>query len=680
MRHAQGPVPITAIGGSVAATVAWRARAVLRVTVVVKATFALLPDAPMTLLAPDPIEPDEAEGDPGYGLRAAGDLAPYLGQTDVLLAGHAHAAPGASSVTARFAIVRDEETLIEKALELAVPPGALLSSRGAGTPATLRIPLAGMSPLSKHWPVRKRLLQGLDPRSLEAPIAEIPEPFDWNYFQAAPLDQRIEALQGNEWVLLGCMHPGLAEFGSRLPGARGVARLYGRAPGLRGRAIPLTEDTLCIDVDRQRCSVLFRGHFPVSSEQEFASLHIVAGVELPGRALSWVDPFPQAGAAARPSQPGLPSPPSRPSQPPSAPAPAVPFPKAPVPAAPSSPLEGTMALSREDAERLWAAQAKSSNAPAVARVPSAPASKLGPGSPPAPMPPPPRPEAPSRLEGTVAWSDDNPLLGTMALSDADAARLKAAQATPFTPLGPSAVARVPSVPGSRPGPGAPPAPPPAPFSTAPQTAPSANALGPEASNPLFGTMELSDADAKRLATAQATPFTPSTTPAVARVPCAPASKLGPGPLPASMAAPPPAAPQATPHASPSSPWAAAPSPLEGTMAWSEEDAAKLMAGKPTPFGAQGAPLPPPPPPPPRSSQPASHWTEREVPQAAYVPPARISRPPDEPAVASFSAPQPLPIPPPPLSAPAAETGSEEPPRTLGENFLEAMADAGEGSA
>jgi hypothetical protein len=642
MRHAQGPVPITAIGGSVAATVAWRARGILRVTVVVKATFALLPDAPMTLLAPDPIEPDEAEGDPGYGLRAAGDLAPYLGQTDVLLAGHAHAAPGASSVTARFAIVRDEETLIEKALELAVPPGALLASRGAGTPATLRIPLAGMSPLSKHWPVRKRLLQGLDPRLLEAPIAEIPEPFDWNYFQAAPLDQRIEALQGNEWVLLGCMHPGLAEFGSRLPGARGVARLYGRAPGLRGRAIPLTEDTLCIDVDRQRCSVLFRGHFPVSSEQEFASLHIMAGVELPGRALTWADPFPLAGAAARPSQPG--------SAPALAPAPAAPFPKAPVPAAPSSPLEGTMALSREDAERLWAAQAKSSNAPAVARVPSAPASKLGPGSPPAPMPPPRGPEAPNRLEGTVAWSEEDPRLGTMVFSDADAARLKAAQATPFTPSGPSAVPRAP-------------APIPPPLSTAPQTAPNVGALLTEESNPLFGTMALSDADAARLKTAPATPFKPSSTPAMARVPIAPASKVGPG----SPSAPLPAPPR--PEAS---------NPLEGTMALSDEAATRFKAGKLTPFEAQGAPIPAPPPP--RPSQPASHWAEREAPQAAYVPPARSSSPHAEPAVASFSAPQPLPIPPPPLSAPAAETGSVEPPQTLGEHFLEAMAGETEGAA
>ena len=155
----------------------------------------------------------------------------------------------------------------------------------------------------------------------------------------------------------------------------------------------------------------------------------------------------------------------------------------------------------------------------------------------------------------------------------------------------------------------------------------------------------------------------------------PASKLGPSASPAPVPTPLSTAQKSSPNAG--APWEEPPSHLTGTLAINDEDAAKLRAVNVTPFGAQGASTPAP-----VAARPpvsGSRWTEREVPQAAYVPLAVRSRSQDEPAAASFSAPQPMPSPPPALSAPASAMESLEPPETLGEHFLAAMVRAGEGA-
>src|SRR5262245_651630 len=85
--------PATALGPVSAATVAWRARGALYLTAVVKATFELVPEGRMRPTEPDSIASDEESDPSGVGLRAAGDLAPYLGQPEVWLTGHAAVPP-----------------------------------------------------------------------------------------------------------------------------------------------------------------------------------------------------------------------------------------------------------------------------------------------------------------------------------------------------------------------------------------------------------------------------------------------------------------------------------------------------------------------------------------------------------------------------------------------------------
>src|SRR6185295_17776713 len=90
---------------------------------------------------------------------------------------------------------------------------------------------AGFAPISRFWPARKRMLGKIDRNLLDQPIAEIPEGMPWDYFQSAPPDQQIEPLRGGEWLVLDGVHPTLARISTRVPMARGAARVVMARPG-----------------------------------------------------------------------------------------------------------------------------------------------------------------------------------------------------------------------------------------------------------------------------------------------------------------------------------------------------------------------------------------------------------------------------------------------------------------
>lgn len=275
---------------AVAATIAWRHAGQLFVTVVVKGSFMLVPGGAARLVEPEPIARNDVPDAGGVALRTAGDLAPYAPLADVWLTGHAPAPPlGSESPHVALDLIRDGELLLHKGLDL---------SPEVETAPSRQLRIVGMGPLSKDWPIRRRLLGSLDPRLLEGLLIEIPNSFNWNYFQAAPLDQRIDRIRGDEELTLTGMCSEHPEFVTWLPGCRAVARLYAPMGSLRaGRPVPLTGSTFCIDVDRQHCSVVWRGYFPVSGLDALGRIHIVAGVELLGKPLVWPDPFPSEDTA-----------------------------------------------------------------------------------------------------------------------------------------------------------------------------------------------------------------------------------------------------------------------------------------------------------------------------------------------------------------------------------------------
>lgn len=345
---------IAPLRGAAAAAVAWCTNGRLHLTVIAKATFAFMADAPASLTEPQAIVRAEvyAGNDPRRSPQLTSDLSAYLPRADVLFTGSAYA-PGGVSVRAlpvRLAIFSGQRPVIDKRLLAQDASGFLrmpvIYERapcgvggienpfgvvpGQGEPGIIDPAkpdrMAGLGPIGRGWPLRKRLLGATPRRAIEAPIAEIPADFDWSYFNAAPLDQRTDFLRGNEWILLEGLHPSLPRFRTCLPGARGRARVHGlSAFGVaEGATLELVADTLFIDGDAQLCTVVWRRSFPLSSEAALAAVRVVAGVEVAGEAIVWPEP-------------PLRAPPRAPAASPRAPA-----------ASPAAPPAGTLALSPEE--------------------------------------------------------------------------------------------------------------------------------------------------------------------------------------------------------------------------------------------------------------------------------------------------------------------------------------------
>jgi hypothetical protein len=320
--------------------VVFRQRGHLRVTAIVKATFALVADGVMTVAPPSEIIVKErfSNRSPTASLQAASDLSPHRPRVDVTFAGHAYAPGGSACVSSvRLAVFRGS-ALVDKTINVygdrtyataAAPrpfdrmpivyerayavfddPSIAENPAGVATPNLVdprdaKRPV-GFGPISRYWPSRKRLLgaidaHGLDPffRGGAETHPEIPEAFDWRYFQSAPPDQQIDTLHGDEWIVLDGLHPTSPRLASRLPSALAVARVHGRAGAGNGAGEPLLliPDTVAIDGDRQSCDVVWRGSLAVAGgEAALSSLRIVADLELPGRPVAWTQ---QAPAAAR---------------------------------------------------------------------------------------------------------------------------------------------------------------------------------------------------------------------------------------------------------------------------------------------------------------------------------------------------------------------------------------------
>jgi hypothetical protein len=524
-------VDLGTVGPTTGAAVVWRSSGRLHVTVVVKATFAFVPGAPMTVSIPDEIHRAERHhpSAPAHG----SDLAPYLASADVLLTGHACAPEGerVSALTVRLAVFR-EQALLDKTIHVygdraGADPAPfdrmpIVLERAYGGPASSDNPVgtgvegrspnlfdptdptrpACFGPIPEAFPSRRRLLGKVDRHALDQPIAEIPADFDWTYFQAAPLDQRTKHLQGDEWIVLEGLHPEPRRVQSRLPGARGRARVYGLEGGVEGHPLTLAADTVAIDADELTCSVVWRGSFPVAGEGALAALHVDAGVELEGRPVEWP-----------------------PAPPPKAPAIAP----APLPVAtpPRASFEGTVAVP-DEAQAPLAGRRPLPFGAAAGSAPQRPA------VPPAPPAPPSRPN----FTGTVAAPDAEP---------------SAAPRRPM-PFAPSAPKPLPV--------------PPAPAGAGPRPAPPAPVSAAPGASPFHGTVTVPAEAAPSAAPRRPLPF-------------APAPAGGTPSLPTAPSAPTIAVKPEQPR-------------FTGTVTAAPEEEQQAQGRKPLPF-VRGAPPAPPPP-------------------------------------------------------------------------------------
>jgi hypothetical protein len=312
---------VTATGPASCASLLWRRAGVPWATVIVKATFRLVPGQVAELVPPLPVAGVDRLSSAGTGsLAEAAETAPHLPGAGVILTGHACAPRGRAvpSLAVRLGLAGDRR-LLDKTLHVYgdCPAGTRASAqpftrmplvweRAYGGPSVPENPAGvgpsngpalanvvdaadprrpgGFGPVARGWPARRRLLGGIDAEALGAGVLEIPEGIEWRYFHAAPADQQIEALRGNEWIVLDGMSPELPRVESRLPDVRVHAEWQAGGPA---RALDLTADTLVIDADRMLCSVVWRGRFRLEALEAASGVRVTArvtrGAEARGR-------------------------------------------------------------------------------------------------------------------------------------------------------------------------------------------------------------------------------------------------------------------------------------------------------------------------------------------------------------------------------------------------------------
>jgi uncharacterized protein YjbI with pentapeptide repeats len=301
------PLEVVALAPLAVATIAWRdAFGALQLTVVAKATFEIRPDHRARLIAAYPLFGDVYfEENEGRSLRVASDYAPRKPRVDVLFTGAAYAPVGerVAHRSIRLAMAVGGKSLLDKKL-LAIgarerdrsgnptPPQPFVylplrwelahggaSSRanpiGVGEdPGDPRLPSlvdpadpkrpAGLGPVPPSWWGRREKLGGADPLVLAAPVPTLRAGIDLAYFNAAPPDQQLASLAGDEQVLMSGLHPTLQEITWRLPGLRVHAAFD--LGGAR-REAPLAIDTLWIEGEMLRCTVTWRGAFALEPAQ-----------------------------------------------------------------------------------------------------------------------------------------------------------------------------------------------------------------------------------------------------------------------------------------------------------------------------------------------------------------------------------------------------------------------------
>lgn len=336
------PVPVQALGPSNVATVVFRYRAAFHLAVIVKASFQWVQAARCQSIAPEVIARGERawEGEGARSPETVADLAPFLPRAEVRVTGHAYGPPGvmvpASSV--RLGVFRDV-ALIEKTIHVygdrrtaregprpfqRMPLRYELAYGGPGTDNPAGVGAApGMTPnlmspldpqqpaafaaIARAWPPRARRAKQI--AGLDAPIYDLPDDFDFTYFQAAAEDQQVEALGGDEWLLLDGMHPSAPRLSCQLPGARAEALVWaetGPSAGMRWSP-PLALDTVLVDADKHRVDLVWRGSFTLPGGDAIVSdLRAAAGVDV-GQAIVFPDVDAALLARSRLAAPASPS-------------------------------------------------------------------------------------------------------------------------------------------------------------------------------------------------------------------------------------------------------------------------------------------------------------------------------------------------------------------------------------
>ncbi|HRI64168.1 MAG TPA: DUF2169 domain-containing protein [Polyangium sp.] len=311
------PVPF-ALG-----VVPWRQNGVLRVTVVVKASFLAKSSPMVPATAPQPYRISDAhyKNQPIARVVSSADRVPRKLRVDVTVLGHAHAKRGQSveEMNVRVALMQGDSLAFDKRLRVigariaeSTPPipfvrMPIVYERALGGIGTAENPIGcgeegddddrpnvldpqnpsrpiGLGPIGAAWPIRKKRLGQTPVRDVESPLMILPNEFDFGYFQSAPEDQQIDELAPGATLILEGFDPEREKIEIALPSARAMGAIYGLDSADPDMATPIEfrADALHLDADQWIATLTFRGHVEIRDESRLDQIVVATGIGIGG--------------------------------------------------------------------------------------------------------------------------------------------------------------------------------------------------------------------------------------------------------------------------------------------------------------------------------------------------------------------------------------------------------------
>jgi hypothetical protein len=340
------PVSLVALSAAPVGSLLWQRPPNAPVlTIVCRATFVLQPGEAVLAAEQEPLAAAERPYPDGSsrGIYAPCDLVPMKPAADVVLVGHAFApghdgghprTPGRQPV--RSLVARLTVGEVDKRVEVFCdrhfdPQGALhegprfasmplVYERAACGPDTVnpigvrpdardpygRLALPNLQPMgleiaaptdvvapvcfgpiASTWPSRRALLGATaaaqTPAEWQGPY--LPPDLDPSFFDAAPRDQQLQALRGDERIVLLNLHAQHPELVLRLSRIR--PRTFVEGLGGAPQAVAMRADTLWFDTSRQIFTITWRGQLPLKGAS--TGLRALVALEGADHPLGWED-------------------------------------------------------------------------------------------------------------------------------------------------------------------------------------------------------------------------------------------------------------------------------------------------------------------------------------------------------------------------------------------------------
>ena len=134
-----------------------------------------------------------------------------------------------------------------------------------------------LGPVGRNWQPRLALAGTYDATWLRDRAPFLPADFNALHWQSAPADQQVESLDGGTPIELRNLGP-YADVRFVLPTVRLVAQAEGRVQGARR---PLRLDTLLLQPDRLRFSLVWRTHWQLGGRDVVDRIEVTAGSPWP---------------------------------------------------------------------------------------------------------------------------------------------------------------------------------------------------------------------------------------------------------------------------------------------------------------------------------------------------------------------------------------------------------------